>query len=567
MQFNWKRCVTISLLSCALIAVPAGIAYSIKEITDIKKERRKELETILLEAKAELKSNSEINLRYNLEELFDKINTTNFPFDSVDEFLENIGIPAYSSKIPKIVFERFEDSDVSGRYKDGIIFANPEVVLSNIKEGIIHEYVHSKGKFENNIINEGFVQYLTMTYLGTSIRSYSAEVYLINNLAYVLGNLKNPKSSSKKDSALVKEGIKIIAKAFSNNSLKEIEEVLSLNNNSKKLIESSFKKDELDMLRFFFNMEGFLKNKGLQLKDIKQFDIDASVFDYFDIDLFDENIKVNRKKMIQEKRIKTINELELLVAKNPEFESSLHFRIALGNLYLKEHDYEKTVKYLEEVIENKHNVKTNYSNDVLRLNLGFAYQKIKQPQKAIENYKKIVLKSKHSFMIVKANYLIAQTFLENNNTDEAIKTYKAIKNFKPFNEEKFVTDYIIKAYYDLGDIYFRKKDFESALKEFSTLIDLYPNSIEASDAIFKKAEIYEELEDVDNAMTNYEILINGRPKLHISSLARLRVAEILIENNEHDKAVSYLTDVFNYHQNTQESAEALRLLELINLPP
>lgn len=567
MHFSWKKAAIISLLTSTLVAIPFGIAYSKKE-SDVKKDRIKELEEILLDAKTELKQNNKISSLYDIEELISKININTFPFHNVDEFLESLGISAYSNKIPKIVFEKFEDSDVSGRYKDGVMYTNPDTILLGIREGVIHEYIHSKGKFENQILNEGFVQYLTMNYIGTSIRSYSAEVYLIHNLAYILGYIKNSRNNPK-DSELIKEGIKILAKAFNNNSINDIENILASNDETSTLIEKSFKNDELDHLRFLFNIESYLKKKNTGLKEIRSFGIDASVFDYFDIGIGDNNTLkgADRKKLIKEKRLEAIEELETLVEKNPEFESSLHFRIALGNLYLKEKDYEKTVKRLEEVIENKYNIKTNFSNDILRLNLGFAYQKVNQPKKAIENYKKITSKSRHSFMIAKANYLIAQTYLETNEIDKAIKTYETLKNFKPFNEERFVMDYIIKSYYDLGDIYFKKREFDKSMKEFSTLIDLYPGSIEATEAVFKKGEIYEEIDDVENAITNYENLINKWPRFHISSLARIRLAEIFIENDEFDKAANYLSEVLHYHPNTQESDNAMRILDTISPVP
>ncbi|MBI2672725.1 tetratricopeptide repeat protein [Candidatus Woesearchaeota archaeon] len=568
MRLTWKKLAAIALVSGVVAAIPIGLSYAQHNATqrDFKNERKKELEAILLEAKADLKANTELDNKYDIDLLISKISPANFPFDDIDNFLENVGIPAYSIKIPQIIFDKFEDSDVAGRYKDGIMYTNPDTLLLGIKEGIVHEYIHSKGKLDNQLLNEGFVQYITMKYIGTSVRSYSAEVYLVNNLAYILGYIKN-KDTTKKEKDIIKEGIRIIGKSFSNNSMKEIEDTLSYHEKASGLL--SFKKDELDALRFLFNMEEFLRANNTSLKGMSQYGVDISVFDYFDVD-FDkkEGMKESDvKKQRKEKREKAIEELEGMIAKNPAFESSLHFKIALGNLYLKENNYEKAAKNLEEVLENKYKLKTKFSNDVLRLNLGFAYQKLKQPEKAIANYREISLKSGHSFMIVKARYLMAQTFFENGDTDNAVKTYESIKNFKAFNEENFVKDYIVKSYYDLSNIYANKKEFDKALNEFSRLIELYPGSMEATDSLLRKAEIYEELDDIGNAILNYETLINKWPELYISSVSRVNLANILIENDEYDKAIDYLIDVLRYHPKTKEAEEADKILQTFNATP
>lgn len=103
---------------------------------------------------------------------------------------------------------------------------------------------------------------------------------------------------------------------------------------------------------------------------------------------------------------------------------------------------------------------------------------------------------------------------------------KARGQFRAFLKQYPDSQYADNAQYWLGEAYYAKRDFESAIKEYKLLLSHYPDSGKVSHAQLKIGYCYDELGQKDYARGELEDLISRYPGTSAANLAAERLSQI-----------------------------------------
>ncbi|MFK8066890.1 MAG: tol-pal system protein YbgF [Gammaproteobacteria bacterium] len=106
------------------------------------------------------------------------------------------------------------------------------------------------------------------------------------------------------------------------------------------------------------------------------------------------------------------------------------------------------------------------------------------------------------------------------------KHEKARDKFREFLKQYPDSQYADNAQYWLGEAYYAKRDFESAIKEYKLLMSHYPESGKLSHAQLKIGYCYDELGQTDYARGELEDLIARYPGTSAANLAEQRLSRI-----------------------------------------
>ena len=155
----------------------------------------------------------------------------------------------------------------------------------------------------------------------------------------------------------------------------------------------------------------------------------------------------------------------------------------LGTAYLQTGAYEKSIKYLEQSINNTR------SNPMIYNNLGIAYKEIQEFEKAEENFNK-ALKIKKDFVQVYNNQGII--FRKLKKFDKSLKYLKKAIELNPNYFE---------AYNNIGNTLNDIGKKEKAIENYKKAIELNPKYL---DAYLNIGTAYQELKKYDDAKKNYQ---------------------------------------------------------------
>jgi len=87
---------------------------------------------------------------------------------------------------------------------------------------------------------------------------------------------------------------------------------------------------------------------------------------------------------------------------------------------------------------------------------------------------------------------------------------------------------------NLGDLYYRRKDYPKAIQEFQKAINLKPNY---GDAYHNMANVYHQMNNDDDALTNYKTALTFNPAIWQSNL---NIAAIYYNRGDLQNAIDYL---------------------------
>ncbi|OGV95743.1 MAG: tol-pal system protein YbgF [Nitrospinae bacterium RIFCSPHIGHO2_02_FULL_39_82] len=103
---------------------------------------------------------------------------------------------------------------------------------------------------------------------------------------------------------------------------------------------------------------------------------------------------------------------------------------------------------------------------------------------------------------------------------------KAIVAFKVFLDSQSKSELADNSQYWIGECYYAKKDYKTALSEFQNVIQKYPNGNKVPDAMLKIGYTYYALGDKKSALNELNDLIKKFPKKTVSRLAKEKIKAI-----------------------------------------
>ncbi len=127
--------------------------------------------------------------------------------------------------------------------------------------------------------------------------------------------------------------------------------------------------------------------------------------------------------------------------------------------------------------------------------------------------------------------------LTSNDEDSYKQAYQALLN-KKYSVEikvKYFSNFIIhypssnylpNAYYWLGELYLREKDYEEANKNFGILIDKYSSSTKTPSAMLKRAYGLIGLEKISDAKQQLIVITQNYPNTTVASIASKKLANL-----------------------------------------
>jgi tol-pal system protein YbgF len=116
-------------------------------------------------------------------------------------------------------------------------------------------------------------------------------------------------------------------------------------------------------------------------------------------------------------------------------------------------------------------------------------------------------------------YLQTFDLLKNGRYDDAIRGFKSMIQKWPDGR------YTDNAWYWMGEAFYVKREFPSAIQSFQTVPERFPTSPKAPDALLKLAAAQSESRQKDQARASLQRLVRDYPNSNAANLARQRLAQ------------------------------------------
>lgn len=200
--------------------------------------------------------------------------------------------------------------------------------------------------------------------------------------------------------------------------------------------------------------------------------------------------------------------------------------LRIGDCYFMMRDYNRSITYYDQALQTGQYVNDYalYQKALIQGLNGDQSGKAKSLKQALEAYPNSAFKEEMQYELGLANIRLG-------------KTNEAVTNFESIVNSDKTTAYLSKAYLQLGLIYFNADNNREALGWYKRVVDEYPNSSQAAEALKYIRNIYIELGDID-AYTQY---IKGIQHVELSAgsldSASYAAAETALNQNNCARAI------------------------------
>ncbi len=252
-----------------------------------------------------------------------------------------------------------------------------------------------------------------------------------------------------------------------------------------------------------------------------------------------------------------VKRFKIIVYKYPKTDAEMEALLWLGDFYLQSSDFNNTVSYYQQLIEN---FPSSERINVAHFGLGQAYQEQGALDKAIYEYKLIGEAFDHE-LYTKAQLSIADILTRDIDPDVAIETYRKITASAP----EFSRDAQLK----IAEAYKKNYEYENSLKAFDEALKSSQGAskITSAEVQFLIADTYETTKKFKEAVDAYLKIPYLYPQETPWAIkAYLRSARIFEKEDDWENAKSAYTKIISYK--TDEAKFAQERLEWIgaNIP-
>ena len=229
----------------------------------------------------------------------------------------------------------------------------------------------------------------------------------------------------------------------------------------------------------------------------------------FDLALHDFNLFYANSQSKETSEIKDINynlgytyfkqkdyehaavEFQNYINKNPENNIKLEDSyLRLADTYFVSSDYQNAIKTYDIIVKNNPK-EADYAQFQKAVSYGF----IRQDNKKIEELKTFIRRYKKSAYKDDAYYVLANEYVDANLTDKALEKYDYL--IDNISRSPLVSKAMLKK----GAVYYNTDANEKALTSYKKVVNRFPNTAEAKQAVSSARQIYVDLGRVDEYAT------------------------------------------------------------------
>ncbi|MFH1783835.1 MAG: tetratricopeptide repeat protein [bacterium] len=247
---------------------------------------------------------------------------------------------------------------------------------------------------------------------------------------------------------------------------------------------------------------------------------------YWKANKYSESIFKNPKGTPQTQYNKAVRLFEKIKKKYPNLVQAKHAQFRVAELYMAKEDYPQAIKEFTEVLKK-------YPDDRMlassaQFSIGNAYEKSDQWDKALKEYRKLFEDYHLTQTGLDAPIYIASYYDKNNKTAKAQEAYRqAVRDYKKVVSENPESQAAYIAHNHISSCYMALKEWDNAIAAFGDVMEKYPGSPRAPQAMVATATIYDtELENEKKAVELYKKFIEHYPKHGMVYVVKGRLEEL-----------------------------------------
>lgn len=199
----------------------------------------------------------------------------------------------------------------------------------------------------------------------------------------------------------------------------------------------------------------------------------------------------------------------------------------LGWVYLQNNEFDPAIEAFRKV--SKYNDEAAYA-------LAFSYFQKQDYKTSREILEKFQEDFKESSLSAESVYLLGLIYYGLDEFSPALEAFKDVVRLCLYGEN---TDLVLKAEYQIADIYYRMGREEEAVDKFRILRSKYPQAALADKIIFWLGNYYYRLQNFNLARRYFSSLLQDYPKSSLVGEASIALADIYFQNQDYAQAASY----------------------------
>jgi len=178
----------------------------------------------------------------------------------------------------------------------------------------------------------------------------------------------------------------------------------------------------------------------------------------------------------------------------------------------------------------------SWADDALLL-IGKSHYHLQEYDKSQDVLEQFLQKYLRSPLKSDAELWLAQTFVAQGNTDDALARFSSL--ISNSGDDDILAD----AYLNIGEIYFESEDYQLAISNYQKCIEIGSTSVTAGNAQYKLADSYYNSDDFENAVINYEDVLQYDMPIIKQYDAVIQMSNSLLKLNRFDDAEEKLLNI------------------------